>query len=87
MGLLLAVNIPGQCDDKQAAPPNVSGYSQIAYIEINPPMLEPAIKVFSLDDFVENDLSINGFNSVTKNFKYKSEIGINVDLLLPDFMS
>jgi hypothetical protein len=40
---------------RQAAPHKTSGYSQIAYIDINPPILEPAMKYFpdfsALDNF------------------------------------
>ena len=46
IGLLSEEKVPGQCVDKQAAPPKTFGYSQMAYIEINPPILLPAIKVF-----------------------------------------
>jgi hypothetical protein len=37
----------GQWVERQPAPPNICGYSQIAYNEINPPMLDPIKKVNS----------------------------------------
>jgi GTP-binding protein YchF len=42
---------------------------------INPPMLDPIIKVFCLSVSVLNSLSTKGFSSVTMNFKYWSANG------------
>ena len=63
-GLFSIVNKPGQCVDKQAAPPNTAGYSQMAYSEIKAPMLLPAINVLFRSVSVEYVLSINGFNKL-----------------------
>ncbi len=69
IGLLVRVNVPGQCVDKQAAPPKMVGYSHKAYIEIKPPIELPATKVcdWSLD--TENEESIIGFTVSTKYFR------------------
>lgn len=47
MGLFFISKIPGQWVEKQAAVPKTPGYSQIAYIEIKPPIEEPPMTVCS----------------------------------------
>ena len=44
---------PTQWVDRQAAAPKIFGYSDIAYQDINPPIDEPAIAVFSLSVLTE----------------------------------
>ena len=69
MGLFSFVKVPNQWVDMQMAAPNNSGYSQMAYIDMSPPMLLPAMQVFSRSEYTEYFLSIKGLSSLLINFK------------------
>ena len=56
----------------QMAPSNISGYSNAAYIEINPPILDPPITILKSSEDFKYLLFIKGISSSTIYFKYKS---------------
>ena len=54
----------------QMAASNISGYSNTAYIEINPPILDPPITILKSSEDVKYLLLTKGISSLTIYFKY-----------------